>query len=364
MRLMAVVEPPQAAERLGAALAGSAAMKTSRGMLFAGLVCAALTLAPVAVFAQHGGGAGGGGGHAGGGGGGFGGGGGHFGGGSARPSSAPAAAGHGSTSASGASNTANSTGGGHWWNPFHGSANANEKTPAQLATHNVVGANSVSTVHPAVGRIFSPTRPGTGYYPYYPYYPYYYPYYGYGLFWGSAFGPCDPFWGCNGFGYGFGGYGFGLGYGYGGGYGYYGGGLFGTGGSGDQPGWTYSSNNGGDSSGDYTVSAQGSGGDANISTSDTGEATPSLGTSEPTTVLRNDAAPAAAAKPNTVLYMKDGSSFAVSDYWLSEGRLHYVTSYGGENAMDLSKLDLQKTVDENGKAGNSFSLKATPDAQK
>ncbi len=349
-------------------------MRTSRGLLFAGVVCAAMTLAPAAAFAQHGGG---GGGHMGGGGGG-----GHFGGGgSYHPSSAPAPASHasapashGNTSASGAGNTANSTGGGHWWNPFHSSANTAEKTPAQLATHNVVGANSaygVTTVRPAVGRIFSPTGPGRG--GYYPYYPYYYPYYGYGgLFYGSAFGPCDPFWGCYGFGYGFGGYGFGLGYGYGygGGYyggGYYGGSLFGTSDSGGQPGWTYSSNNGGDSSGDYTVNAQGAnGGDANanVSTSDTGEASPSLGTSEPTTVLRNDEAPAPTAKPNTVLYMKDGSSFAVTDYWLAEGKLHYVTSYGGENTMDVSKLDLQKTVDENAKTGNSFSLKAGPDAQK
>lgn len=339
-------------------------MKTSRGVLFAGLVCAALTLAPAAAFAQHGGG--GGGGHAGGGGGG------HFGGGTsatAHTSGAPAnhgsaPANHGNSSASGAANTANPSGGGHWWNPFHGTATTTEKTPAQLATHNVVGMNSTSTVRPAVGRIFSPTRPGTGYYPYYPYY---YPYYGYGLFWGSAFGPCDPFWGCYGFGYGFGGYGFGLGYGYGGGYyggGSYGGTLFGTGDAGGQPGWTYPSNSGGDSNGDYTVSAQGSNGDANVSTSDSGEVSPSVGTSGPTTVLRNDQAPTTAAKPNTVLYMRDGSSFAVTDYWLAEGKLHYVTSYGGENTMDVSKLDLQKTVDENAKAGNSFSLKATPDVQK
>src|SRR5580698_3502502 len=98
-------------------LAGSTAMKTSRELLFAGWVCAALTLAPTAVFAQHGGG---GGGHAGGGGGG------HFGGGgSYHPSSAPAPSGHGSAPASGAAKPANpttstnSTGGGHWWNPSH-----------------------------------------------------------------------------------------------------------------------------------------------------------------------------------------------------------------------------------------------------
>jgi hypothetical protein len=117
------------------------------------------------------------------------------------------------------------------------------------------------------------------------------------------------------------------------------------------------------------VSANGSGGDtnANASTSglsDSGDATPSVGASGPTTVLRDDAAPAATAKPATTLYLKDGSSFAVTDYWLAEGKLHYVTSYGGENTTDVSKVDLQKTVDENAKAGNPFSLKATPDSQK
>src|SRR5580698_3705215 len=339
-------------------LAGSTAMKTSRELLFAGLVCAAMTLAPSAVFAQHGGG---GGGHAGGGGGG------HFGGGgsyaparSSAPASAPAS--HGNTSAgtagSGAANTKNSTGGGHWWNPSRGTATTAEKTPAQLATHNVVPMTTTAGTRSAFFT-HTPSPVGRGGYGYYPNYPYYYPYYGYGLL------GCDPFWGCNGFGGGFGlGYGFG---GYGGGY--YGAGLFGSGGNSDMSGWTYSSNNGGDSDGSYTVSAQGSNGDANLSTSDSGEATPSLGVSGPTTTLRRDEAPAAAPKPTTVLYLRDGSSFAVTDYWLANGKLHYVTSYGGENTTDVSKLDLQKTVDENAKTGNAFSLKSepgnwTPGAQK
>jgi len=127
-------------------------------------------------------------------------------------------------------------------------------------------------------------------------------------------------------------------------------------------GWSYSSNDG-DSNGDYTVNAQGSNGDANanLSTSESGEATPTLGTSGPTTTLRSDEAPTAAPKPTTVLYLRDGSSFAVTDYWLANGKLHYVTSYGGENTTDVSKLDLQKTVDENAKTGNAFSLKSAPE---
>jgi hypothetical protein len=60
------------------------------------------------------------------------------------------------------------------------------------------------------------------------------------------------------------------------------------------------------------------------------------------------------------LYLKDGSSFAVSDYWLADGKLHYLTSYGGDNAVDESQVDLQRTVNENASRGVDFSLKPQP----
>jgi len=59
----------------------------------------------------------------------------------------------------------------------------------------------------------------------------------------------------------------------------------------------------------------------------------------------------------TVLYLKDGTSFGVIDYWLEGGRLHYVTTYGGANAMDMDDLDTQHTVDENAKQGVKFTLR-------
>jgi hypothetical protein len=336
-------------------------MKISREMMLSALACAALAIAPGPAFAQHGGG----GGSHGGGGGGFHGGGGGFGGGARAGSSAPAPSSgtHTNTSASGAGNTANPNGGGHWWNGGH-SNSANNAKPAVATTPVTTGVRP-NTVVATVPRVFQPNRPGYGYYPYYPYY--YNPYYG-GLFWGSAFGGCDPFfYPCFGYGFGFGaGYGYGFG-GYGG-YGAYGGGTL-FGGSSDQgePGWTYSGNSDGttSSSGDYTIDAQGGNATGNVATgTEGGEPAPSVNTSDPTVVLREGAAPAAPAKPNTLLYLKDGSSFAVSDYWLAQGRLHYVTSYGGENTMDLGKLDIQKTVDENAAQGNAFSLKAAPDTQK
>jgi len=61
-----------------------------------------------------------------------------------------------------------------------------------------------------------------------------------------------------------------------------------------------------------------------------------------------------------VLYFKDGSSYAVTNYWLADGKLHYIASYGGENAVDQKDLDLQKTVDENAAQGLTFTLHPGP----
>ncbi len=60
---------------------------------------------------------------------------------------------------------------------------------------------------------------------------------------------------------------------------------------------------------------------------------------------------------STVLFLKDGTSFGVTDYWLEGGRLHYVTTYGGANAIELDALDTQRTVDENAKNGVTFTLR-------
>jgi hypothetical protein len=62
-----------------------------------------------------------------------------------------------------------------------------------------------------------------------------------------------------------------------------------------------------------------------------------------------------------VLYMKDGALYAVTNYWIADGKLHYLTSYGGENTIEMSDLDLQKTVDVNTKRGVDFTLKPRPD---
>jgi len=62
--------------------------------------------------------------------------------------------------------------------------------------------------------------------------------------------------------------------------------------------------------------------------------------------LRND----------TLLYLNDGSVFAVASYTVSDGDLHYVTAYGERNDVSVDLLDLQKTIDANAARGVAFTL--------
>ncbi len=62
-----------------------------------------------------------------------------------------------------------------------------------------------------------------------------------------------------------------------------------------------------------------------------------------------------------IIYLKDGTSFSPSDYWISDNQLHYVLG-GSENAVDIDRVDLPRTNDENQKNGVKFWLKSAPDA--
>jgi hypothetical protein len=68
-----------------------------------------------------------------------------------------------------------------------------------------------------------------------------------------------------------------------------------------------------------------------------------------------------AEKPLTVLFLKNGAVYAVTDYWIQDNKLYYVTSYGGENTIDMDEIDLQKTVDVNANRGVEFILKPSPE---
>ena len=58
----------------------------------------------------------------------------------------------------------------------------------------------------------------------------------------------------------------------------------------------------------------------------------------------------------TLLYLTDGSVFAVSSYTVSEGLLHYATVYGEQNDIAVDRLDLKKTIEANAARGVAFTL--------
>lgn len=68
----------------------------------------------------------------------------------------------------------------------------------------------------------------------------------------------------------------------------------------------------------------------------------------------------AASTPTVLLFMKDGTTYPASDYWIADGKLHYNVDYSGESTIDINQLDLQRTVDENAKRGVRFTLKPQP----
>jgi hypothetical protein len=63
-----------------------------------------------------------------------------------------------------------------------------------------------------------------------------------------------------------------------------------------------------------------------------------------------------------LIYLKDGSVFAVASYTVSDGQLHYVTDYGDKNDLSADLLDLQRTVEINAQRGVAFTLTPAPDA--
>jgi hypothetical protein len=65
----------------------------------------------------------------------------------------------------------------------------------------------------------------------------------------------------------------------------------------------------------------------------------------------------ATTTPTVLIYLKDGTMYTASDYWLVDGKLHYLTSYSTESVVSLDEVDLQRTVDENAKRGVTFNLK-------
>lgn len=62
----------------------------------------------------------------------------------------------------------------------------------------------------------------------------------------------------------------------------------------------------------------------------------------------------------TMLVLKEGISFMVVDYWVEDGKLGYVTTYGRQNTIDFDRLDLDQTVKLNSSRGVPFVLRNRP----
>src|SRR2546428_3823744 len=54
-----------------------------------------------------------------------------------------------------------------------------------------------------------------------------------------------------------------------------------------------------------------------------------------------------APRPLTLLQLKDGSMYGLTDYWLEDGKLHYFTSYGGGKSSLIERDGLRRTVQLN-----------------
>jgi hypothetical protein len=62
-------------------------------------------------------------------------------------------------------------------------------------------------------------------------------------------------------------------------------------------------------------------------------------------------------RPLTLLQLRDGSMYGLVDYWVEDDRLHYKTSYGAQNSIELDRIDLEQTVRLNADRGVQFVLR-------
>jgi hypothetical protein len=61
-----------------------------------------------------------------------------------------------------------------------------------------------------------------------------------------------------------------------------------------------------------------------------------------------------------LFYMKDGSVYSASVYWVQDSKLHYILTTGAGNVVDLNDVDVERTTAENAKNGVRVTLKPRP----
>lgn len=65
-----------------------------------------------------------------------------------------------------------------------------------------------------------------------------------------------------------------------------------------------------------------------------------------------------------VIYLRDGSGYGATDYWITDGMLHFVTTYDVEKSFVFEEIDWQRTVDDNAARGVYFKLSYSPSKQR
>ena len=58
----------------------------------------------------------------------------------------------------------------------------------------------------------------------------------------------------------------------------------------------------------------------------------------------------------TLLQLRDGSMYGLTDYWVTDGELHYTTTYGGQNSVPFESIDFERTAQLNADRGAPFVL--------
>jgi hypothetical protein len=96
-----------------------------------------------------------------------------------------------------------------------------------------------------------------------------------------------------------------------------------------------------------------------INTSDDDSAEGNL-SAQPGSTLRAATEGEGLGKGVFVVVLNNGTSHAVTDYWVADGYLEYINPDGTRSHIPLEALDLQKTVSENAFRGRPFVLRSTP----
>jgi hypothetical protein len=85
---------------------------------------------------------------------------------------------------------------------------------------------------------------------------------------------------------------------------------------------------------------------------------------EPSGAAAENTPNATTPAPAMVLYFTNGQSIAATDWWVTLGRLQYVTESGTTSSVDVSQLDIEQTIKKNQTRGLEFHLRFTPPSER